>query len=216
MIMFIFHVSWLMINFIWLFCLNDSSQSSEERLQFKHSPPCLENCQLKNWKKIKWNFFLAHTRTLSLILSRSHTHILSKTQTISLSHKHTRARTRSHTLTHTHTFSLFLLEQAWATSGPQSTLMWPAIYFWNFLNSYIDQKAHKTSKKYHKNNLEISLLGHERIPKFSLMWPAKPKELPTPVLEHTHSLSLTHTHVLSQSCYEEEKSKRCLKMSWHF
>ncbi len=28
------------------------------------------------------------------------------------------------------------LDQAWETSGPPSTLMWPSSYIWSFLNSY--------------------------------------------------------------------------------
>jgi len=48
-------------------------------------------------------------------------------------------------------------------------------------------KTHIISRKclfYNKNYLKISLHGHvlAQIPNLSLMWPAKPKELPTPVL----------------------------------
>ncbi len=71
------------------------------------------------------------------------------------------------------------LEQAWATSGPRatygppSTLMWPASYIWIFLNRYI---AHKTSRKTW-NQFTWTCTG-PRIPKLSLMWPAKPKSCP--------------------------------------
>jgi len=88
------------------------------------------------------------------------------------------------------------LEQAWATFGPRatygppSTLMWPASYIWSFLNRYFDYENTLNikkvpvflQKKQHSNQFIWTWTG-PRIPNLSLMWPAKPKELPTPALE---------------------------------
>jgi len=78
------------------------------------------------------------------------------------------------------------LHQAWATSGPPNTLMWPTSYIRSFLNSYIDyentlniKKVPVLIQKQLQNQLTWTCTG-TRIPCLPLMWPTKPKELPTP------------------------------------
>jgi len=86
------------------------------------------------------------------------------------------------------------LGQVWATSGPRatygspSTLMWPASFIWSFLNSYIDYENTLNTKKVSVllqkqpyNQFTRTCIGPQ-IPNLSLMWPAKPKEFPTPGL----------------------------------
>jgi len=60
------------------------------------------------------------------------------------------------------------LGQAWATSGPPSTLMWPAIYIWSFLHSYIEYEKKLNIKK-------VSALSQKKTLKLVWMdmyWPA--------------------------------------------
>jgi hypothetical protein len=96
-------------------------------------------------------------------------------------------------------FSILLLvyvsEQERATYGPQNTLTWPASYVWSLLNCFWFWKHVKHPENICfviNNNFKICLpvpgtfIG-PGISYFTLMWPAKPKELLTPGLERKAS-----------------------------
>ncbi len=90
-----------------------------------------------------------------------------------------------------------VLDQAWATSGlratygPQSTFMWPASYIWSYLDCYFDNektlkiKAISASKTNFKS-VYIDMYWPTDT-NLSLMWPATPKEFPTPVQDQCFS-----------------------------
>ncbi len=89
------------------------------------------------------------------------------------------------------------IEQAWATSGPPITLMWPASSIWSYIKSYFDFQSvlysrnyllYQITSKWVEFNPYFLALRNKHwppwIPNLALIWPAKPKELPTPAVEH--------------------------------
>jgi len=70
----------------------------------------------------------------------------------------------------------------------------PTSFIWSFLDSYFDNEGKLNIEKYwlyHKKPLKLVSVYAHVLANLSLILPAKPKELPTPVLDYCFQLKAT-------------------------